>query len=173
MIPAEPDVDHVKIGFVTLHPGLEVAKPLITPELTVAAVIEDNGRFLMVEEHVDQQAVFNQPAGHVEPGETIIDAVVRETREETAWAVEPEALLGIYYWPHTTRGDGILRCAFCARATTHDAAQSLDTDIITTHWLTRVEIDRRREQLRSPLVLAALDAWAAGTRLPLTAINHL
>lgn len=127
----------------------------------------------MVEEQVDQRAVFNQPAGHVEPGESIIDAVVRETREETAWHVEPEALLGIYYWPHAARGDSILRCAFCARAITHDAAQPLDPDIVTTHWLTRAEIDQRHLQLRSPLVLAALDAWAAGTRLPLTAINFV
>src|SRR5699024_10987316 len=85
-----------------LPPTLEWSViPVIKPELTVATVIERDGRFLLVEEYVGGRAVLNQPAGHVEPGETILQAAVRETREETAWSVTPQALLGVYYWPQT------------------------------------------------------------------------
>lgn len=148
-------------------------KPLITPELTVAAVVEKNGHFLLVEEHVHGRAVFNQPAGHVEPGETIVEAMVRETREESAWHVEAQALLGLYYWPETLRGDSILRCAFSARALHRDDNPELDDGIIAAHWLSREAIQARRDRLRSPLVLTAIDAWLAGTHLPLTTIQHL
>lgn len=146
---------------------------MITPELTVAAVIENNNRFLLVEERVGGRAVYNQPAGHVEAGESVIEAMQREAREETAWQVEAEALLGIYYWPATPRGDCVLRCAFSARALAHDPQQALDDGIIATHWLTRAEIARRRHELRSPMVLRAIDAWLAGTRLPLSTIEYL
>lgn len=146
---------------------------MITPELTVAAVIENNNRFLLVEERVGGRAVYNQPAGHVEAGESVIEAMQREAREETAWQVEAEALLGIYYWPETPRGDCVLRCAFSARALAHDPQQALDDGIIATHWLTRAEIARRRHELRSPMVLRAIDAWLAGTRLPLSTIEYL
>lgn len=146
---------------------------MIKPELTVATVVEHEGRFLVVEEAVDDRPVFNQPAGHVEAGETILEAAVRETREETAWHVTLEALLGVYYWPLTPRGDCVLRCAFSASAETFDAQQPLDDGILTTHWLTRDELESRRTRLRSALVLAAIDSWRNGVRLPLSTIHHL
>lgn len=146
---------------------------MIQPELTVATVVARDDRFLMVEEHIDQQVRFNQPAGHVEPGERIVDAAVRETREETAWQVTLQALLGIYYWPATASGAHILRCAFSARADVHVPDQPLDDDITTLHWLTRDEIAARAAQLRSPLVLASIDAWCAGVHLPLSSIHHV
>lgn len=147
--------------------------PVIKPELTVATVIERDGRFLLVEEYVGGRAVLNQPAGHVEPNETILEAAVRETREETAWDVTPEALLGVYYWPQTERGDCVLRCTFCAYADSQHIRQPLDDGIIATHWLTREQLETRRNKLRSPLVLAAIDAWASGVRLPLSSIHHI
>lgn len=146
---------------------------MIKPELTAATVVERDGRFLMVEETVDGRPVLNQPAGHVEPGETIVEAAVRETREETGWRITPEAVLGVYYWPRTSRGDCILRCAFSARAQTHDPAQALDNGIIAAYWLSRGELDSRRSQLRSPLVLATIDTWAAGVRQPLATIQQI
>lgn len=152
---------------------LKACKSLITPELTVAAVIEADQRFLLVEERVGGRAVLNQPAGHVEPGESVVAAMQREAREETAWQVEAEALLGLYYWPVTPRGDCVLRCAFAAHALSHDARQPLDDGIITTHWLTRAQIIEQQHKLRSPLVLRAIDAWLAGTRLPLSTIEYL
>src|SRR5699024_4910348 len=126
---------------------------------------------LSVEGYVGDHSVLTHPAGHVEPGETILQAAVRETREETAWSVTPQALLGVYYWPQTERGNCVLRCTFCAHANSQDAQQSLDDGIITTHWLSREQLQARNERLRSPLVLAAIDAWVAGVRLPLSSIH--
>src|SRR5699024_6644304 len=138
-----------------------------------AAVIENDNRFLLVEERVGGCAVYNQPAGHVEANESVIQAMQREAREETAWQVEAEALLGVYYWPQTPRGDCVLRCVFSARNLTHGPQQPHDDGITTTHWLTRAEIGQRRKQRRSPMVLRATDAFLAGTRLPLSTIECL
>lgn len=163
----------MKTGFARIDRIHAKGNALIKPELTVATIVEHGDRFLVVEETVRGQTCFNQPAGHVEPGETIIEAAVRETREETAWDVTPEALLGLYYWPTTPRGDCILRCAFSAQADAFHADQPLDVGILTTHWLTRNELQGRQAQLRSSLVLAAIDSWYEGVRLPLSTIHHL
>jgi len=146
---------------------------MIRPELTVATVLEDGGRFLLVEERAHGRVVFNQPAGHVEPGETIAAAARRETLEETGRQVTLQALLGVWYWPHAPSGDSILRCAFSAVIDAHDAARPLDDVIVATHWLSHDELLTRQAQLRSPLVLAAIDAWLDGVRLPLHAIHSL
>ncbi len=145
---------------------------MIRPELTVAAVIERDARFLMIEEYVDGYRVLNQPAGHVEPGESITDAAIRETREESAWHITPTALTGVYYWPNTPRGGGILRLAFTGTAEAHDANQPLDDGIIAAHWLHRDELAASR-RLRSPLVLAAIDDYCAGVRLPLETVHTM
>jgi 8-oxo-dGTP pyrophosphatase MutT (NUDIX family) len=140
------------------------------PDVTVAAVIERDGRFLLVEERIRGQLVLNQPAGHLEDGEALIDAVVRETLEETAWQFTPEALLGIYQW-RSPRGHTTLRFAFIGSVHGYDAARPLDAPIVTTHWLAREEIAQRSARLRTPLVLSCIEDYLAGRRLPLDALH--
>lgn len=142
------------------------------PDITVAALTERDGRFLLVEESIGRRLVFNQPAGHVEEGESFLDAVVRETREETAWLFTPEALLGVYSW-RSPSGRWTLRFAFCGSVTDHRPSQPLDRGIVRTHWLTRGEAVQRTAALRSPLVLRCIDDYLSGRRLPLEAIASL
>jgi ADP-ribose pyrophosphatase YjhB (NUDIX family) len=138
-----------------------------TPDVTVAAIAERNGRFLLVEERISNRLVFNQPAGHVEAHETLLQAVVREAREETAWRFVPRALLGAYRWHRARSGRVTLRFAFIGEVSDHDGAQRLDRGILRTHWLTRDELLEREPRLRSPLVLRCIDDYLCGRRLPL------
>jgi 8-oxo-dGTP pyrophosphatase MutT (NUDIX family) len=140
------------------------------PDITVAAIAERDGRFLVVEERIRQRLVFNQPAGHVERRETLLEAVVREVREETAWRFAPRALLGAYRWLNRARRE-TLRFAFIGDVSDHDASQSLDRGIVATHWLTRAELLEREPRLRSPLVLRCVDDYLAGRRLPLEPVG--
>src|ERR1700689_5643906 len=119
------------------------------PDVTVAAIIERSGRFLLVEERIRGRLVLNQPPGHLEDGEALLDAVIRETLEETAWQFTPEALLGIYQW-RSARGHTTLRFAFTGSVHGYDAARPLDPPIVTTHWLAREEIAQRAGGLRPP-----------------------
>lgn len=143
------------------------------PDVTVAALAERQGRFLLVEERIARRLVFNQPAGHVERGETLLQAVARETREETAWRFTSEAFLGAYLWHHPGTGRASLRFAFIGSVTDHDARQPLDHGILRTHWLTRAELLVHESRLRSPLVLRCIDDYLAGTRLPLEGVGQL
>jgi len=138
---------------------------------TVAAIIERNGRFLVVEETdgVNPERVFNQPAGHVDPGETMLEAVVRETMEETGLAFTPEAFLGIYHLK-AKNGRDYLRAAFCGTVPEGLEARPEDPVILACHWLTREEIALRP---RSSVVLAWLDDYLAGVRHPLSIVQHL
>jgi len=125
------------------------------PNVTVAAVVEDQGRFLMVKEQTPAGIRYNQPAGHLEPGETLVAAVIRETLEETGWDVEPSGLLGIYQ----AEGQGeiqYLRFAFVCRALRHHSTRALDSGIIAAQWLTPAEIEALRPQHRGPSVAATL-----------------
>jgi 8-oxo-dGTP pyrophosphatase MutT (NUDIX family) len=135
---------------------------LRTPAVTVAAVVYTAGRFLMVEERINRRLLLNQPAGHVERGETLLAAVAREAREETAWRFEPAALLGIYLWRNPAGGPPILRFAFTGTVRDHDAAQRLDRGIVRTHWLAPSELEQQRARLRSPLVLRCVQDCLAG-----------
>lgn len=141
-------------------------------ELTVAAVIERDNRFLVVEELINGRAVFNQPAGHLDEHETLVEAVVRETLEETAWHFVPEAVSGIYIWKSPRRGTTIMRTAFCGRVTGHEAGASLDAGIQQALWMTRAELEAS-ERLRSPFVLRCIDDYLADIRYPLELLNHL
>ena len=143
------------------------------PEITVAAVAEVDGRFLVVEERIDGRLVINQPAGHVEPGETLLEAVVREVREETAWLFTASGLIGVYLWRHPGTGRTTKRFAFSGTVTDHREGQPLDEGIVGTLWLTRAELERREPQLRSPLVLRCLEDYDAGRRQPLAAAAAL
>ncbi len=150
-----------------------IARMPLKPEVTVAVLAEDRGRFLTVEERIKGRNVFNQPAGHVEDGETLIEAVIREAREETAWRFSPEALLGIYLWRYPDSGRYTLRFAFTGTVHDHDAAQPLDRGILRTHWLNRAELIERGPHLRSPLVLRCVDDYLEGRRLPLDSVACL
>jgi 8-oxo-dGTP pyrophosphatase MutT (NUDIX family) len=147
--------------------------PPLQPELTVAAVIERQGRFLVVEERVSRRLVINQPAGHVEEGEALLDAVIREVREETAWSFNPRAVVGIYLWNHPERRRAYLRVAFCGEVRDHDAVQPLDVGIVRTHWYTRAQLLGFSARLRTPMVLRCIDDYRAGVRFPLDVVQEL
>jgi len=144
-----------------------------TPDITVAAVTETDGRFLLVEERINRRLVYNQPAGHVERGETLLAAVVREVREETAWRFEPRGLLGVYLWRNPASGRSTMRFAFTGAVTDHDAGQPLDHGIVQTHWFSRTELLQRQPRLRSPLVLRCVEDYLGGRRLPLDPVARL
>jgi 8-oxo-dGTP pyrophosphatase MutT (NUDIX family) len=139
------------------------------PDVTVAALVEREGRFLLVEERIGGRVVFNQPAGHVEDGESLSAAVIRETLEETAWHFHPEALLGLYLW-RSPRGHSTLRIAFVGSVSAHEPQRALDPPVMATHWLSREQVIERSAQLRTPLVVRCIDDFLSGRRLPLAAV---
>lgn len=137
------------------------------PHATVAAIIEHDNKFLMVEELIDGKHVFNQPAGHLEPGESLLDAVIRETQEESAWQFVAEAVTGIYLWKHPENGETYLRIAICGSCKNHDANQPLDEGILAAVWKSRDELAGEPQKLRSPMVINCIDDYLAGNRFPL------
>ena len=139
---------------------------LPVPELTVAAVAADRGRFLVVEERIKGKLVINQPAGHVEPGETLLQAVAREALEESAWRFRPEAIVGIYLWQTPDQRQCFLRIAFCGSCEQQEPQRTLDTGIERALWLSRDELLHRASMLRSPMVLRCIDDYQNGSRLP-------
>lgn len=141
------------------------------PDATVATIVERDGRFLFVEERVRGRLVINQPAGHLEPGEALVDAAARETLEETGWIVRPQALVGIYQWTSRHDGASFLRFTFCADAVEQLAGAILDRGIERVLWLSRAELEARREHARSPLVARGVDDWLAGRRIPLDSLQ--
>lgn len=143
------------------------------PDVTVATVVVDNGRLLMVEERVAGRDVFNQPAGHLEPDESIMDAAIRETLEETGWQVQLSAFIGAYQWTAQETGQQYLRMAFSALPVQHFANRSLDQGIITAHWFSPSEIKALSERHRSPLVWKVIEDYLSGQRSPLGIVQAL
>ena len=143
------------------------------PDVTVAAVAERDGKFLFVEERASGRVVINQPAGHLEDGETFLEAVVRETLEETAWHFAPTALVGVYVWRPEHQSRTFLRVAFTGDLGDHDPTRPLDRGILRTCWLTRAQLAGPGARLRSPLVTQCVDDYLAGARYPLALISHL
>ena len=141
--------------------------------VTVATVVARDGRYLFVEETVGARTVLNQPAGHWEAGETLAQAAIRETLEETAWEVEPTALLGTYTYEPPDLGYGFLRFAFLATAKRHRADRALDPGIVQAVWLTPAELRREADRHRSPMVQRCVDDALAGLRYPLTLAANL
>ena len=142
------------------------------PNVTVAAIIEHGGKFLLVEEHTAQGILFNQPAGHLEPDESLLAAVAREALEETAYEFEPQHLVGIYRW-HAPQSDTIyLRFAFTGRTLAHHPQQALDEGIIRAVWMTPEEIRASQTRHRSPLVLRCVEDYLSGKRYPLELLTH-
>ncbi|MEJ2107317.1 MAG: NUDIX hydrolase [Acidiferrobacteraceae bacterium] len=143
------------------------------PHVTVAAVVERDGRFLFVEEDTDEGVRLNQPAGHLESGESLTDAAIRETREETAWDFAPDALVGIYLWPYPRRDRTYLRFAFSGHLLTHHPEQSLDKGIRRTVWLSLDELAAARAIHRSPQVEQGVRDYLAGQRVSLEILRHM
>lgn len=140
-----------------------------TPRMTVAAIIERDGRFLMVEEHDDQgQRVFNQPAGHMEDQESLIQAVEREVLEETGHSFTATAFTGLYRWQAAEAGLTFMRLNFVGTVSDKPVSATLDADIIATHWLSAEEIAQL--QLRSPLVSRCIEDYLKRPHYPLSAL---
>ncbi len=141
-------------------------------DVTVAAVIERDGRFLLVEERCAGRLVLNQPAGHLEHGESLLAAVAREALEETGHRFTPTDVVGFYLW-RATSGTTFLRVAFCGTAEPPSGPATLDDGIVGLHWLSREQILKRSAQLRSPTVLRCLDDYLAGRRYSLDCLTYL
>jgi 8-oxo-dGTP pyrophosphatase MutT (NUDIX family) len=159
-------------------PAVAMTDPRPCPEIwrphaTVACVVADGERYLMVEEEVAGRLAYNQPAGHLDDGESLMAAAVREALEETGWTVSLQHLIGVHQWRSAEHGDGVLRFSFAARAISHDPDRPLDTGIRRALWLTREEIAALGPKLRSPMVLRSIDAWLAGNRFPLAMLDYL
>ncbi len=144
-----------------------------TPHVVVAAIVERDGKFLLVEEHTSEGLRLNQPAGHWEPGETLLDAVRRETLEETAHHVEPTALLGCYSTYYPKRDITYLRFAYICQETGLDDARILDDGIVRAVWLSPEELAASAIPHRSQLVMRCVQDYLAGRRFPLDFVSHL
>lgn len=139
--------------------------------VTVATIVEHEGRFLFVEELKGGRLVLNQPAGHLEPKESLLQAAVRETLEETGCDVELTGVTGVYLYTAPSNGVTYQRICFIARLLEHHAERELDSDISAIRWLTYEELLAERGRLRSELVLRCLDDYLAGARFPLSFIH--
>jgi len=144
-----------------------------TPHITVAAVLKRDSQFLFVQEKIAGNLVINQPAGHLEDGETLLEASRREVLEETGWYYQPTALIGIYHWKSPLDRKTFIRFCFTGDLTEHDAGHKLDSVIEQIMWLTEGELHERRHELRSPLVVKCMEDYLAGSRIDLSVLNHI
>ena len=148
------------------------------PDVTVATIVVRDGRLLVVEEKVHGVLVINQPAGHLEPDESLLAAARRETLEETGWDVEPTAFVGAYQWKAPAQPDGsegrhYLRFGFAAEPVREHAGRALDTGIERALWMTPAELSDARARHRSPLVWQLVEDYLGGRRQPLSALRKL
>ena len=141
------------------------------PNTTVAAVITFQDKFLLVEEIENGQRVFNQPAGHIEANENLIQAVEREVLEETGLALSPDYVSGIYYFHRENIDLYFLRFCFVIELNDLLSGTPQDDEIIATHWLTLEQIRRKTSQLRSPMVLSCIEDYLAGKKMPLNMLK--
>jgi len=140
------------------------------PSVTVAAVIERQGKFLLVQERIEDRLVLNQPAGHLDPGESLVAACRREVLEETAHRFEPNGLVGVYRWHYAAENVTFLRFCFRGRITGSEN-KPLDKEIVALHWLTPAELTDRRAEHRSPLVQKCVEDFLAGRYFPLEVLS--
>ncbi|MGH7803960.1 MAG: NUDIX hydrolase [Candidatus Binatia bacterium] len=146
---------------------------LWTPHVTVAAVVEREGRFLLVDEETDQGRLYNQPAGHWDPGETLLEAVVRETREETGLRFTPRSLVAIHHWHDPSNDFTYLRFSFAGDVEGDESARSVEPSIYGLVWMTVDEIRAANDRMRGPQVLACVENHLGGRRVPLDLIERL
>lgn len=145
-----------------------------TPHITVAAVVEKDGKYLMVKEIANELIVFNQPAGHWEVDESLANAAIRETLEETAWEFTPEALVGIYRWKHPHKDDVYLRVTFCGSVDKFHPEQALDDGILEAVWMSRQQLaDLPEIERRSAMVLQSIEDYERGQRYDLTLLSEV
>ena len=143
------------------------------PTVTVATIVERDGRFLVVEEETRTGMRLNQPAGHLEVGESLPAAAIRETLEETGWHVVPTALVGVYRWQTPDSQSTFVRFTFAADARRHDPARPLDDGIARAMWLTYEDLAAQKPRHRSPLVLRCVDDYRAGRRWPVAFVTEI
>lgn len=141
------------------------------PHVTVATIVERDNRFLMVYEESDGRKVYNQPAGHLDPNETLTNAAIRETLEETGWQIQLTGVVGVNLYTAPSNGITYFRTTFIGEAISHDAKRPLDTGIIEAVWLSYEELLERKEQLRSPMTLQIIEDYRAGRRFPLSVVG--
>ena len=141
------------------------------PHVTVATIVERDNRFLMVYEEADGKQVYNQPAGHLDPNETLKEAAIRETLEETGWTVELTGVVGVNLYTAPSNGITYFRTTFIAKPLSHDPDYQLDTGIIEAVWLNYEELVARKDQLRSPMTLQIIEEYLAGRRFPLSVVG--
>lgn len=151
-----------------MSPNNEIWKP----NVTVAAVIERDGKFLLVEEETERGLRFNQPAGHLEPDEGLLDAAIRETLEESAFHFTPRVLIGVYQYRDHSKEITYMRFAFGGDITGHKKDRALDTGILRAVWMSTEEIRACGDRHRTPLVMRCIDDYLAGTHYPLDLITH-
>ena len=142
------------------------------PNVTVAALIEREGRFLLVEEETEDGIRFNQPAGHLDQCESLVTACAREALEETAWHFRPTALVGVYQWPRPSGDITYLRFAFAGELGEYEEGRVLDEGILRAVWMTPDEIHATIERHRSPLIWQCVSDHLAGRRFPLDLVRH-
>ncbi len=143
------------------------------PDVTVAAVVERDGKFLLVDERAGGRVVLNQPAGHLERGETLQQAIARETLEETGWTFVPRDIVGIYLWQPEHLSKTFLRVSFSGQLEGHDPSRPLDQGILRTRWLDHEQLMAARARHRSPLVARCVNDYLSGVRYPLELLTHL
>jgi ADP-ribose pyrophosphatase YjhB (NUDIX family) len=143
------------------------------PDVTVATVVVRDGRLLCVEERSNGHLVINQPAGHLEPDESLLDAAVRETREETGWNVRITHVVGAYQWKAPETGRHYMRFAFAAEPVGEIPGATLDEGIVRAMWLTPQELQAESARHRSPLVWRTVADFLGGSRHPLALVQHL
>lgn len=142
-----------------------------SPHITVASILEREHQFLFVEERINDALVLNQPAGHWEQGETLLDASIRETLEETAWHYQPSHITGIYQWLHPETKETFLRFCFTGELEKHETHRELDEVIEQAVWLSYEQLMARHKQHRSPLVQQCIDDYLKGQRFDLSLLQ--
>lgn len=156
-----------------IHGHVKLDRMSTALHVTAAAIVRVDERYLLVEEEVDGRRVINQPAGHWEPDESLPEAVVRETLEETGWQFRPHGLVGIYQWQHPNGRDTFLRFAFYGDVLQVDADRALDPEIKQVLWWTKTQLRSASVPLRSPQVLRCIEDFESGARFSLNCLNHI